>query len=50
MNLNTQTRHKKLTNKKKEEKVLLELAKQGNGLAIRKLKKDHGIIFWQEAC
>jgi len=44
--------HKKqtLTAKKKEEKVLLALAKQGNELAKRKLKEDHNIVYWQEAC
>lgn len=43
-------KHKKLTAKKKEEQVFLRLARQGNKLAIRKLKEDHDIVYWQEAC
>lgn len=46
----TMHKHRKLTAKKQEEQVLLKLAEQGNKLAIRKLKKDHNIVYWQEAC
>lgn len=38
------------TTKQKEKDILVRLAKQGNELAKRKLKKDHNTIYWQEAC
>jgi len=48
--LNAWNKRRTLTAKKKEEQVLLRLARQGNELAKRKLKKDHNIVYWQEAC